>query len=117
MDALVTTLESLRVRRPLIVLVAVLGDKDWGRMLPGLFSLADGVILTQPPSAPSERRWDPAEVAASMAPELPLDIETDFVRAVETVEARARGGTVVVTGSCHTVGDALRTLGLEPFER
>ncbi len=115
MEALVTTLESLRVERPLIVLAGVLGDKDWGKMLPGLFSLADGVILTQPPSAPSERRWDPALVAASMAPGLSLVVEIDFERATAMAAARARGGTAVVTGSCHTVGDALQIVGLEPF--
>jgi dihydrofolate synthase / folylpolyglutamate synthase len=52
--------------RPVVALIGVLGDKDWGRMLPPLFAYADAVVLTEPPSAPrsgagtrnrSSRRW------------------------------------------------------------
>ena len=86
-------------------------------MLPPLFSRADRVILTQPPSAPVERRWDPEAVASSLSLETRPFIETDFARALEAARAAAAGGTVVVTGSCHTVGDALADLGLVPFAR
>ena len=115
METLATTLRSLRPPRPLIVLAGILGDKDWGGMLPDLLSSADAAILTQPPSAREERRWDPERVAASFAPRFALDVEVDFERALARVAERARGGTVVVTGSCHTVGSALAAHGLEPF--
>jgi folylpolyglutamate synthase/dihydropteroate synthase len=39
----------------------------------------------------------------------------DFPRALETARGKAPGGTVLVTGSFHTVGDALALLGMAPF--
>ncbi len=115
METLATTLRSLRPPGPMVVLAGILGDKDWGGMLPDLLSVADVAILTQPPSAPEERRWDPQRVAASFAPRFALEVELDFERALGRVAERARGGTAVVTGSCHTVGSALDILGIQPF--
>ncbi len=115
MEALVGTLRSLAPSRPVAALVGILGDKDWGGMLPGLFSLADAAVLTQPPSAPGARRWSPQRVADALASRVSLDVETDFARALRKVSERAHGGTAVVTGSCHTVGSALDELGIEPF--
>jgi dihydrofolate synthase/folylpolyglutamate synthase len=111
---LVDTLDRLDLPRPLVALVGVLGDKDWRAMLPPLFSRTDLAILTQPPSAPPERRWDPAAAAAAVPPVCPIRIQDDFVRALETARDAAGNGTVVVTGSCHTVGGALTVLGREP---
>jgi len=45
----------------------------------------------------------------------PLRVEEDFVAALESARKEAAGGTVVVTGSCHTVGSALKVLGREPL--
>jgi hypothetical protein len=45
----------------------------------------------------------------------PLHVEEDFVEAVGWARREAGRGTVVVTGSCHTVGSALKLLGLEPL--
>jgi folylpolyglutamate synthase/dihydropteroate synthase len=39
----------------------------------------------------------------------------DFVQAVAHAKGRAVGGTVVVTGSVHTVGSAMSLLGLDPL--
>ncbi len=111
---LVDTLDRLQLPEPLVALVGVLGDKDWQAMLPPLFSRMDGAVLTQPPSAPPERRWDPSAAAAAVPAVCPLRIEDDFVRALETARREAGQGTVVVTGSCHTVGSALTVLGREP---
>ncbi len=115
METLATTLRSLRPPGSMVVLAGILGDKDWGGMLPGLLSVADAAILTQPPTAPAERRWDPERVAASFAPRFALDVELDFERALRRVADRAHGGTAVVTGSCHTVGSAMDALGIQPF--
>ncbi len=111
---LVDTLDRLELPGPLVALVGVLGDKDWRAMLPPLFSRCDAAVLTQPPSAPPERRWDPAVAAAAVPALCPLYLEEDFVRALGTAREVAGSGTVVVTGSCHTVGSALTALAREP---
>ena len=115
METLAATLRSLGPPRPLVVLSGILGDKDWGGMLPGLLSIADAAVLTQPLSAPGGRKWRPARVAAALAPRFSIEVEEDFARALGWVAERADGGTAVVTGSCHTVGSALDELGIRPF--
>ena len=109
--ALALVLEQLQLQRPIVVLTAVLGDKDWREMLPPLFEKADHAVLTQAPSAPLARRWDPhmaiTETGSGIA-----EIHTDFDDALDRARELAGSGTIVVTGSAHTVGDALRGLGL-----
>jgi dihydrofolate synthase/folylpolyglutamate synthase len=110
--ALASVLGQLELQRPIVVLTAVLGDKDWREMLLPLFERADHAILTQAPSAPLARRWDPhlamTETGSGIA-----EIHTDFDDALDRARELADSGTIVVTGSAHTVGDALRGLGLE----
>lgn len=113
--SLVDTLERLDLPRPLVALVGVLGDKDWRSMLPPLFSLSDAALLTQPPSAPPERRWDPAAARDAVSGAFAIQVEEDFVAALAEARRLAGKGTVVVTGSCHTVGSALSVMGLEPL--
>ena len=113
--SLVDTLDRLDLPRPLVVLVGVLGDKDWRSMLPPLFARADLAVLTQPPSAPPERRWDAAAAADAVQHVCPLRVVEDFRSALARVRAEAGQGTVVVTGSVHTVGSALKVLGREPL--
>jgi dihydrofolate synthase / folylpolyglutamate synthase len=112
-DALVAALAYAGVPLPLTVVAGVLGDKDWRSMLIPLQRAAAAVILTQPPTAPPDRRWDPVEALAA-APADNTRITADFTAALEQAYAAAadRGGAVVVTGSFHTVGDALCALGL-----
>ena len=110
--ALASVLERLELPRPIVVLTAVLGDKDWLEMLPPLFERADHAVLTQAPSAPLARRWDPHAAAAETGSEI-AEIRTDFDEALERARELAGSGTIVVSGSAHTVGDALRGLGLE----
>ena len=50
-----------------------------------------------------------------MAPEIPVRVEPDFMAALAEARSAAGEGTVVVTGSCHTVGSALKALGREPL--
>ena len=113
--SLVDTIDRLDLPRPLVALVGVLGDKDWRSMLPPLFARADMAILTQPPSAPPERRWDPAEAADQVEGITRVRVVEDFVQAVRKAGERAGAGTVVVTGSVHTVGSAMSLLGIDPL--
>lgn len=113
-QVLVTTLEDLQPSRPLAVLVGVLGDKDWRSMLAPLYGIADAAVLTLPPTAPEQRRWDPEAVLRAV-PSPKAEVEEDFAAALGRARQLANGGTVVVTGSFHTVGDALITLGRAPF--
>ena len=50
-----------------------------------------------------------------MAGSVPIEIEEDLTAAVRRANALSPDGTVVVTGSCHTVGDVLGVLGIDPF--
>lgn len=115
--ALVQILADLSPPRPLVVLAGILGDKDWARMLPPLVDLADRVVFTTPTSAPPERHWRPRAVAAEVGGAAPIEVVEEVGAAVGRAVALAENGTVVVTGSCHTVGDALGILGVSPFGR
>ena len=66
------------------------------------------------PTAPASRAWDLDE-AATFVRELGLDVEAvaDFSKALK--HASAREGTVLITGSFHTVGDAMSLLQVSPF--
>ena len=112
-DALVAALHDLPLPHPLVAVVGVLGDKDWTNMLAPLHRAVEHVVLTIPPTAPADRRWDPVEALAA-APSASAVIEPEFTAALERAHglAVAAGGSVVVTGSFHTVGDALAALGL-----
>ena len=112
-QALVAALPYLVLPRPIVAVVGILGDKDWSLMLPPLAAAVDGLVLTEPPSAPSERRWDAVAVLARL-PGLVAEAVGDFPAALEQARGRAGSGTVLVTGSFHTVGDALALLGRAP---
>jgi dihydrofolate synthase / folylpolyglutamate synthase len=111
MRALVAALTALAPRRPLVAVVGVLGDKDWRGMLAPLAACADELILTVPRSAPSERIWDPEAVLGTL-PRTRAVVRADLDDALATAQRDA--ATVLVTGSFHTVGDALRALGRQP---
>lgn len=111
---LVDTIAELALPRPLVMLVGVLGDKDWRTMLGPLHASADALVLTLPPTAPADRRWDPEAVLAAV-PAAHARAVPDFRAALEYAWRTARGGTVVVTGSFHTVGDALAAMDLAPW--
>ena len=115
--ALADTLDRLSLPRPLVALVGILGDKDWRAMLPPLLERADAVVLAVPPSAPAERRWNPREVVEVLrGHRTPLVASEDFAEAVHEAGRRAAGGTVVVTGSVHTVGSAMSALGIDVLQ-
>lgn len=123
--SLVDTLDRLDLPRPLVLLVGILGDKDWRGMLPPLLARADAAVLTVPATAPAERRWDPVGAAESLSLPAaavpapgdppPVVVVEDFTAALSEAAARAGSGTVLVTGSVHTVGNAMSVLGIDPL--
>lgn len=117
-DVLARTLAQVHPppRRPLVVLMSVLRDKNWQRMLTTLAPLADQIVLTVAPSSPRDRMWSLTD-AATFAREHEIDVVTleDFDDALR--RASDLGATVLVTGSFHTVGDAMDRLQLSPVFR
>ncbi len=96
---------SLPLPRPVVLLLSILGDKPWSEMLAPLLAISSASVFTIAPSSPEERRWKPEE-ALQAAAGWPVEVEMDFGRAMKRARELAGGGTVVVTGSAHTVGDA-----------
>lgn len=106
---LARTLEAVRPPRPTAAVFAVLADKDWRGMMDALAPHVDLFVLTIAPTAPASRTWDPAQALAHAGSRgWPAVVERDFARAL--ARADAEGRTVLVTGSFHTVGDAMARL-------
>ena len=109
-------LAALGAARPVHALVTVLADKDWRGILDALGPVVDRLVLSVAPTAPASRVWRPADAAAyAMARGWPAEVEPDFDHAL--ARAGDGAGTVLVTGSFHTVGDAMARLGLSPLGR
>ncbi len=117
--ALRTTIDALTtdgagLARPVTALVGVLADKDWRGVLDALAPVVDWFVLSTPPTAPPGRVWN-LDLAAAYLAERRYAGEAvgDFDAAVARVD-RA-GGTALVTGSFHTVGDAMARLQVDPL--
>ena len=113
---LAQTIRSVGVTRPLVCVLCVLADKDWREMMSALAPIVDSFILVNAPSAPTSRSWHDEEVA-SFAREhgWVARVIRDFDRALR--DAQSEGQTVLVTGSFHTVGDAMSRLQVDPLAR
>jgi dihydrofolate synthase/folylpolyglutamate synthase len=111
---LARTLDAVAPPRPIVAIVAVLADKDWRGILTALSASVDHFVLTSAPTAPESRAWRP-EDAVTFARDhgWSADVEHDFARALARGESA--GGTVLVTGSFHTVGDAMTNLQVSPL--
>lgn len=111
-DALLETLAAVGPPRPLHALVGVLRDKEWGTIIERMLGVADGVWVSDPPTAPEARRWDLTVVKRRFGERVVA--EPAFDVALRDVAAQA--ATVLVTGSFHTVGDAMAALpGFAPL--
>jgi dihydrofolate synthase / folylpolyglutamate synthase len=117
MRALVSAIEAADLPRPLHALVSILGDKAWPEMLVRLDGVIDRGICTIAPTA-AGRRWDIEWLRRWLKdpnrppPRASWSLIPDFAQAL--VEAEREAGTVLVTGSFHTVGDVMVAKGMEP---
>lgn len=108
--SVVATLERVEHAMPVVAVLGVLSDKDWRGMIVELERIAERIILVSPPSAPGNRAWNPAEAQEfAVSRGFAATLEPDFERVIR--QAANMKGTVLVTGSFHTVGDALLTMG------
>jgi dihydrofolate synthase/folylpolyglutamate synthase len=116
MRALVAALGVMRPARPVHALVSILGDKEWPEMLVQLDQVIDRGFLTIAPTAAARgwdiewlRRWlrDPSRPPARAE----WTLIPDFKEAIARVQEGA--GTMLITGSFHTVGDVMQALGME----
>jgi dihydrofolate synthase/folylpolyglutamate synthase len=108
-DALAQGLTGLDLDGPFALVVAIMGDKPWPEMLPPLMAFADASIFTVAPSSPPERRWDAESVAGAIS-SYSVEVIVDFEQALK--RAAELAPTIVVTGSNHTVGDAMKLLDI-----
>jgi dihydrofolate synthase/folylpolyglutamate synthase len=106
---LADTLREFDPPHPRRALVGVLGDKDYLGMIDCLSPEVDGFVFTMPDTAPERRRWDLDRLNRELGSlAVAHEFEPEFERALERVQDDA--ATVIVTGSFHTVGDALARL-------
>lgn len=108
--SLVDALPDFELAEPVVGVVGLLSDKDPEVLLPLLAGVADVLILTVPPTAPAERRWEPRAVGEG-ATGTRVEVLPEFGPAMEAALRLSEGGSVIITGSHHTVGGALRYLG------
>jgi dihydrofolate synthase/folylpolyglutamate synthase len=113
-DGMAVVAEAIRsaqppIRRPLHALVGIRNDKNWRAMIEVLRPVVDQLILTVPPSIPVMQRWSVADFdGPSDRQTVRPSVEPDFERALQDIQDGA--GTILVTGSFHTVGDAMARL-------
>lgn len=112
LDVLLSTLEEVGMPRPRVAVISILADKPWSGMLGMLRLDVDAIILTQTTSAPDARRWNLEEVVEDAEWDMvDLRVESDLGAALEVARRIGVGGTIIVTGSTHTVSEAGRLLG------
>ena len=112
---LVNALGTLAPRQPVHAVVSVLGDKEWPVMLATLDGSVARGVLTLAPTA-GQRAWS-LDALENWIAEVPgravrWRVEPSLRKAME--QAQEGAGTVLVTGSFHTVGDAMQELGIDP---
>lgn len=113
-SVLAATVKALGEPRPVAALLTVLTDKDWRGVMGALAPVVDVFVLTSAPTAPASRAWNAGEAHAyAQARGWEAILEPDFDRAIGTASAIA--ATVLVTGSFHTVGDAMARLQVDPL--
>jgi dihydrofolate synthase/folylpolyglutamate synthase len=106
---LADTLREHDPPHPRRALVGVLGDKDYLGMIDCLAPEVDGFVFTVPDTAPERRRWDLGRLERELGRlTVAHAFEPEFEHALQRVQDDA--ATVIVTGSFHTVGDALARL-------
>jgi dihydrofolate synthase/folylpolyglutamate synthase len=108
------TLSAVRAPRPVAALLTVLADKDWRGVMHALAPVVDCFVLTCAPTAPASRAWRVEDARAHAAAKgWEAVMEPDFDAALAL--APTLGAMVLVTGSFHTVGDAMARLQVDPL--
>jgi dihydrofolate synthase/folylpolyglutamate synthase len=120
-EAMAAGVTALSPPRPVVAVVGMMEDKDVEGVLRVLAPRVEGMILTDPPSVPPGRRWDPAAASELLRSGAAgssgfVAVESDFRRALHRARGLAATGSLLVTGSHHTVGDALMAEGFPPCE-
>jgi dihydrofolate synthase/folylpolyglutamate synthase len=112
---LAKTVAAVQPPSPRAVVLCVLADKDWRGVMSALAPVVDVFVLTDAPTAPASRAWN-RDVAVTFARERGWEVvsEPDFDTAL--ARATAMASTVIVTGSFHTVGDAMARLAVDPVD-
>jgi dihydrofolate synthase/folylpolyglutamate synthase len=111
---LAATVKAVGEPRPIAALLTVLTDKDWRGVMAALAPVVDVFVLTSAPTAPASRAWNVDE-AMAYATSRGWDavLHRDFDQAISAASSLA--ATVLVTGSFHTVGDAMARLQVDPL--
>ena len=111
---LAASLGSVAHEHPVIAVVCVLGDKEWRAMIDVLAPVVDQFILADAPTAPKSRAWSLAQALDyAMQRGYRAVAVSDFDEALRRAESE--GATILVTGSFHTVGDAMTRLQVSPL--
>ncbi len=113
-EVLLETWKLVVLPRPWVTVAAVLADKAWEPMLDLLALDSDAIILTQPASAPDARRWNLARARerVSRFSDAEIRVCRNMDEAIRAARELCASGTVLVTGSAYTVGDARGVLGV-----
>ena len=113
---LAETLASVQADETVVALFSVLADKDWRAMLRNLAPRVSHFVFTVAPTAPANRIWDLDAVQRyAQAESISSEVIADFAAAL--TRASAIGTITLVTGSFHTVGDAMARLQASPKPR
>jgi dihydrofolate synthase/folylpolyglutamate synthase len=98
--------------RPLIFVFGAMRDKAISEMAEILFPLADKVIATRPENPRSASPEEIQQAAARTGAE--IEAVEDVQQAVERARVLAGAGAlVVITGSIYTVGEVMRSIGVQ----
>ena len=99
---------------PVVALLCVLADKDWRGIMEALAPVVSRFFLTEAPTAPASRAWSlPAAAEYARSRGWPATALRNFDESLAS--AGAEGETVLITGSFHTVGDAMSRLQVDPL--
>ena len=112
---LVEELCELGLPRPLVLVLGVMADKDWGEMACSLFPIADRVVLVP---VDNPRALDPGQLVNLADGLLPWELaETASAGLRSARSAAGREGSVLVTGSVFLVGGLYReAAGRDAFD-
>lgn len=110
---LAAAMAAVEPPRPVVAVLSVLADKDWRSIMDTLAPVVDRFILTNAPTAPPSRTWNiPDPMGYALSRGWHAEVLRDFDRALQ--RGADWGATVLITGSFHTVGDAMSRLEVSP---